>query len=973
MGNELVQFYTNPHTGQLCLYPIEYTFLNVYSFPISFIATLSDELITRLTYLGYEQREASITGNLIWFNKLKNQIDNILNSLSIANSNKIFDREKLFLQYYIEARKSLTYKTIKDFIYNKESIFIDSFKKIAVKDKYFVFAVNILKNDAFNSNFLQLFPIVEYKDSFVFNPIYSLQQEHNSNILESYLSEYVHYLNLSDQLYKAFNSLTDTAKMLKGTINATSRKYLKTCILDSLNGSVITREIDFFINYMTENVNEIMMHKDVISDYLHQIFNSSTQIISEDITKRLLNTDNFKLKITSKNKDSNIKDKLIQSFVDTQKESILSKMFEVRSLYDNIFQLFELSTLNRSVSNRSLLTSMFSANNQETSSKIVVDQLYQGLKSFSNSTFNNEHLNLYKIDNDSSILRLLESTKSFGDAFVLETLEKFTKDLTHGQQIRSLINLTLNLKQSIFSRFFNWDNKSRDFEMLDKKMILERDYKELGIIHDILYLETIFKLSQITTIDRFERNKRNSKVVSKYHTYRRQSKVSRNLYKVIRMNKISKDSEKLAESILGVIFKSKEIYSSKMEYGCKNEHTLEELKNSQALKSESIAFINISEILTKQNKKDSILQTKDFISKKIGHEWNSISISLEAVKDQVAGYKPYIVLKFEGDEKIYFDLGYEHIESSKVDTIMEIYNRMVQTEIEYRQCYESIILQLDKFEKLILVSEISNFDIESRLSEITQDPKLLEKMVRAIINIREQIADKIKSGLNLTKYEVEKLLKSSINIDKFVLNELYHRWYFLPSDGPYDEMILPQDYPYSIKPVNGINEHPFPNGAEKANREIPVDINILTNVIDFCGNLWEANIFLYGGYTPQQALKHFVNCIFDWLDKYAPTKIDKIPEYYPDNYTIYDNTDIEREDYWRLYKWIRWYSEALVLNVPKEDEVQLLGNVYIKRLLEDLIKYFEDHHGVYGVPGTKTIDKIKGLRHKWLDKYNHIN
>ena len=143
-------------------------------------------------------------------------------------------------------------------------------------------------------------------------------------------------------------------------------------------------------------------------------------------------------------------------------------------------------------------------------------------------------------------------------------------------------------------------------------------------------------------------------------------------------------------------------------------------------------------------------------------------------------------------------------------------------------------------------------------------------------------------------------------------------------------------------------------------------------MIDFCFNLWEANIFLYGGFTPQQAIKHFVNLVYEWLAKYVPTKIDKIPEYYPEDYEIYDNPDTEREDYWRLYRWIRWYAEAIVMNVPKEDEIKLKGNTYIKKLLEDLIKYFEDHHGVYGTPGTKVIDKIKGLRHKWLDKYNNL-
>jgi len=280
------------------------------------------------------------------------------------------------------------------------------------------------------------------------------------------------------------------------------------------------------------------------------------------------------------------------------------------------------------------------------------------------------------------------------------------------------------------------------------------------------------------------------------------------------------------------------------------------------------------------------------------------------------------------------------------------------------------MLQFETLEKELLLLRTEHTD-KLKFSDITGNLYLQDKLKNAIISI-QQLADKLKlTNIDLTSDELEKI-KELLLVYKFVLNELYHRWYFLPADGPYDEMILPQDYPYADKPVNGINEHPFPQGADKATREIPVDINILTNVIDFCFNLWEANIFLYGGFTPQQAIKHFVNLVYEWLAKYVPTKIDKIPEYYPEDYEIYDNPDTEREDYWRLYRWIRWYAEAIVMNVPKEDEIKLKGNTYIKKLLEDLIKYFEDHHGIFGPPGTKVIDKIKGLRHKWLDKYNNL-
>ena len=348
-----------------------------------------------------------------------------------------------------------------------------------------------------------------------------------------------------------------------------------------------------------------------------------------------------------------------------------------------------------------------------------------------------------------------------------------------------------------------------------------------------------------------------------------------------------------------------------------------------------------------------------------------MTVTLEAVLEDKNAYKFYIVLKSSTGDKLYFDFGYDLINAEATEKIMSIFNDVVKTRKEYAELICTVMQEFETLEKELELL-VTEYGEKIKLTDVTGALYLQDKLKCAIINIQQHMSDKLKlTNIDLTSDVLEKL-KESLLVYKFVLNELYHRWYFLPADGPYDEMILPQDYPYADKPVNGINEHPFPQGADKATREIPVDINILTNVIDFCFNLWEANIFLYGGFTPQQAIKHFVNLVYEWLAKYVPTKIDKIPEYYPEDYEIYNNPDTEREDYWRLYRWIRWYAEAIVMNVPKEDEIKLKGNTYIKKLLEDLIKYFEDHHGVYGTPGTKVIDKIKGLRHKWLDKYNNL-
>jgi hypothetical protein len=223
----------------------------------------------------------------------------------------------------------------------------------------------------------------------------------------------------------------------------------------------------------------------------------------------------------------------------------------------------------------------------------------------------------------------------------------------------------------------------------------------------------------------------------------------------------------------------------------------------------------------------------------------------------------------------------------------------------------------------------------------------------------------------------------------FLYQEMFKRWYFMPSDGPYDPIILPLDYPYATKPIKGVvdtfeyglypnntkvtrertNVHPMPNGSDKALTEVKVDIHILANVIDFCYELWYANSYLYDRYTPSQALKHFVNLIYEWLTKYIPDREYKLPEYYPTSYSDDSNPEIYREDYWRLYRWIRWYAEAFIQNIPKDELNSLKGNDYVKKLINDLVKYFNDHHGVYGVPGEKVFDKVKGVRHRWLTKY----
>lgn len=249
-----------------------------------------------------------------------------------------------------------------------------------------------------------------------------------------------------------------------------------------------------------------------------------------------------------------------------------------------------------------------------------------------------------------------------------------------------------------------------------------------------------------------------------------------------------------------------------------------------------------------------------------------------------------------------------------------------------------------------LTTSINGKNIMLRL-----DPLTLDKDIKyVIINNENRLLDR----------QIQEL-----RLNEGIQLELWRRWYYLPPDGPYDKMILPNDYPYNKYPVKEINTHPYP-GALQGDNEILVSIHIISNVIDYCRKLWEANMLYYTRLTGEQALLHFVNTLYDWVSKYIPDVIYKIPEYYPDDYEVYANNEQIRNDYWRVYRWIRWYAEAILFNQIPFKQLNLLdGNPYIRLLIKDLIKYYNDHHGVY-MRYNSSISKTKGVRHKWIHSNN---
>ena len=911
MGKELVSFYTQPHTGNLFIFPVEYRISDLYSFPITCILSHQDQLIARLCYYGYEQRNAIVKGDLVCFERLNKELNTLLDSNLQANKNLIAQSDEAMLQF----------KKIKCAVLPKglEFIYRDFIKRLNSLNKK-------LLAETLNHR-LKIFSVLSGEKIFTEADLIDLDtvgsKEKSTNLdLVNNTSSKIKNANLHIEL-------KDSEKV-KNT-------FLDKNIIEYVNQETLIDIREQLIQLSTLSPLANILDKNII-DYVNQetLIDIREQLIQLSTQSPLANILNIDLNATPSNR---------------------------RDAQLNLSYIFSEQNITRAIY---LITENLMSLEKD-KDFIEVDKLIELTK------------NTLLVETD---LKFTEKAERYiKRACTHQTLELYIRKLLDIQQLNKIITFDNTLKNLAFNKMIGMEKQNKDFETREPwNGLAELVPNETEIIHDIIYLDSLSKLSDIVTkfLEGYKKSRLSTKSF-KYYTYRKQYKVFKSYFKHLQTTKKEKSSGKLCKVLLTSLLKFRDTFIHDMDYG---------LLRTEKIPNDLI--IPIKSILTESPEKQSVKDMLKFNFEDKLKNGENISVSLEGIADTKNSYTFYITLQSEVGTKLYFDFGYDQITAERAYTLMAVYNDIVYqitaekahkltavyndivcASKEYTELYNSIMLQFETLEKELLLLRTEHAD-KLKFSDITGNLYLQDKLKNAIISI-QQLADKLKlTNIDLTSDELEKI-KELLLVYKFVLNELYHRWYFLPADGPYDEMILPQDYPYADKPVNGINEHPFPQGADKATREIPVDINILTNVIDFCFNLWEANIFLYGGFTPQQAIKHFVNLVYEWLAKYVPTKIDKIPEYYPEDYEIYDNPDTEREDYWRLYRWIRWYAEAIVMNVPKEDEIKLKGNTYIKKLLEDLIKYFEDHHGVYGTPGTKVIDKIKGLRHKWLDKYNNLN
>ena len=161
MGKELVSFYTQPHTGNLFIFPVEYRISDLYSFPITCILSHQDQLIARLCYYGYEQRNAIVKGDLVWFEKVSKELNKLLDQALQANTQSLarFDEVILFFDpKKCSVLNTVVLESIHNKVFNKYTslIFRDWIKRGCIQNKqYLALAKYRSINDVINS-FIEL-------------------------------------------------------------------------------------------------------------------------------------------------------------------------------------------------------------------------------------------------------------------------------------------------------------------------------------------------------------------------------------------------------------------------------------------------------------------------------------------------------------------------------------------------------------------------------------------------------------------------------------------------------------------------------------------------------------------------------------------------------------------------------------------------------------------------------------------------
>lgn len=976
-------YYSKRQDTTLMLYPMSFSSVNSNLYPIAFINIQWNDINARLSFFAYEQYQALVNGDLLRFERAAREIDILLTEEwnRINNRMDILARESTDLsrpENQIFLRKAISaytkYKevyvvndtqlhaelhTIRQALLNKRNSIFERIDKLNAEMMKSLDNLSMLPQRVVRNNEVIIFKDLIQMDNIkiAFNMLFDVFVERV--IYEaSVISKLKHGKNISSE---RDSDLLDK-EILVDNISSKRNASLLNGDIQVEDISARTRSIDVF--------NELSLVEDISAK------NRDIEIL--DSPKQVEN-------ISAKNRDMVVFDELNEFNKDTKIVSIDDKVI-TREKVEHEFEKNH-DTINVSKETKSVeIIGETGDLLKETKLVEIIEETFETAKTIKDVDIHSEHhpctKTMYEVqDIFETVLKTVKrraphlSISYFKDVdkvpydIILNEFYWFLRDLRNIDKIRFELEFDRIALDMIKDNPIWLDLKAEDIDVISKVLAYDSILRTIITNNIGIGVDIDAKQLNLESIDFIEHMQKESFL----QVNDKMAAESRSLDIKIDYDTVLIDPSQF------------ELY---------HHYTLIDVPNKQQ-------FIHLVDPL--------------FAGKNVGY--NCIvfgeSIPGKPLPPQQQSMKhAYYMFKTE-KENLFVDTGIK-IPYNRADVLATIYNEYKLVSYEVRENY---IHDLDFFRTIdkaaSLLTESKNMNsklkiIHSPEHPVFDKPKIihidekqwLEKLKSIHLNEKEWL-EKIKPVLLPESVLHEKYKDVIINTDEpqlilnktiellheFIYQEMYRRWYYLPDDGPHDLVILPLDYPYETKPVNDLYKHPFP-GKDIGTIEVPVDLQVMSNFIDFCYELWNSHVELYSRYTAEQALKHFVNLIYDWITKYIPDIVIKPPEYYGEDYEVYENINRNRQDYARLYRWVRWYAEALIMNIPEEDKrppltipghcsKPFLGNEYIRKLLRDMVKYFNDHHGIYGywIPGLpqehKTFDKIKGVRHKWLDKWRN--
>ena len=349
--------------------------------------------------------------------------------------------------------------------------------------------------------------------------------------------------------------------------------------------------------------------------------------------------------------------------------------------------------------------------------------------------------------------KLVGLTKHYKESEAYKPWAGLTKHYKESEAYKPWVELTKHYKES--EAYKPWAGLTKHYKESEAYKpwagLSEFDSNESSILHDILYLDSIstVALTMNSVVFSSEHAWKDSFNRFKYYGFRNKFKVFKSYTKNLQTSKVKKPSEVLSEIIFMLPLKLRDAVIEDIDNGVivetiSRNAVIEDIDNRVIVETISRnAVIFMPDILLSKNNKQTILDQFKTLVCQVIKQGDRLTVTLEAVHEDKNAYKFYIVLKSSTGDKLYFDFGYDLINAEATEKIMSIFNDVVKTRKEYAELICTVMQEFETLEKELELL-VTKYGEKIKLTDVTGDLYLQDKLKCAIINIQQHMSDKLK-------------------------------------------------------------------------------------------------------------------------------------------------------------------------------------------------------------------------------------